>query len=150
MSQTHRNTKGLGEDQSPAVLSQYCVQEASSPLQKLHLTLQEAGQGTEVCRRCKTKLSFGRELLVPCLHTGSDTLLEGALGGSSPGCSAEGSLLQPRSAQGCPSTGVPCPASRQCPATPQPSLSQPQRGLRESGVWRGAPAAFPGAARQRC
>lgn len=26
-------------------------------------------------------LSFGRELLVLCLHTGSDTLLEGASGG---------------------------------------------------------------------
>lgn len=82
MSQTCRNTKGFGEDQSPAELSQYCVQEASSLLQKLHLTRQEAGQGTKVHKKCEMKLSFGRELLVPCPHTGSDTSLEEVPGGS--------------------------------------------------------------------
>lgn len=65
----------------------------------------------------------------------------GSGGEARPGCSTEGSLLQPCSAKGCPRTSVPCPASRRC-------LAMPRRGLRESGVWCGAPAACPGAAQQ--
>jgi len=40
MSQTCRNTEGFGEEQTPAVLSQYRGREASSLLQKLHLPTQ--------------------------------------------------------------------------------------------------------------
>lgn len=147
MSQTRRNTKGCGEDQSSAVLSQYC--DSLLP-QKLHLILQKAGRGMELHRRCKTMLSFGRELLVLCLHTGSDTLLEGASGGSQPGMRCKG---QPALASLCPGLlkdqcALSCisPVPWYAAAFP---VTAAVRAERERGLMR-SPAACPGAAQHWC
>lgn len=99
MSQTCGNTKGFGEQQTPAVLSQYCVQEGSSPLQQLHLTLQER-TGNGGAQKVQKEAKFWEQAkFVLCLHTDSDISQEGGPAGSQPRVQHRG---QPAPASLCP------------------------------------------------
>lgn len=111
---------------------------ASSLLQKLHLTLQEAVQGTEVHGRCKKKQSFGSELLVPCPHTDSDTLREGPV---CPVLRLVGAPMVPIPVV-VPIVPQAVPIPVVVPIIPAAGRAEGERGL------AGVPAACPGAAWQ--